>query len=138
MPVVPAAEMVIEHVAERAAATIDKVMESIAPDGRPFGMRKMSEREQLRHYMEEGLHDNPDAALNWIRTRVVELQKKIANLPPEIAQAVHPYDIVQRFAMVYSSRMETLLAEEQGKSIAQAEAPSISMELPEIDTSAEF
>jgi hypothetical protein len=138
MPVVPAAEKVIGDVSQRAYEAIDKVLDAIAPDGRPFGMRKKSEREQLKEYMEEGLHDNPEAALNWMRTRAAEMQKRMEGLPPDIVQSVHVYDIVQRYAMVYSSKMEALLLEEKSKDSARRTAPSISTEPLEIDEDAGF
>ncbi|MBK9613917.1 hypothetical protein [Candidatus Amarobacter glycogenicus] len=74
------------------------------PDGRRFREQAMSE-EQLKKYVEEGLHDNPAAAANWIRTRVVQLTQELQKWRPEMVAQVHPYDIVQTAAFKFSAKM---------------------------------
>lgn len=118
-------EEVIESVVAGVAADIDWLIDSFMPDGRPFGMEKLSEREQVRMYMESGLRNDREAAANWIRTKVQELQDSLAQfgVPPELILTVHPWDIVVRNAYAWSFKMEKLLQEESTKA-AHALAPT--------------
>ena len=85
----------IDSVVKSVADDVEFIIDSFMPDGRRFREQAMSEEEQLKKYVEEGLHDNPAAAANWIRTRVVQLTQELQKygVPPEMVAQVHPYDI---------------------------------------------
>ena len=126
--IVPLAENVVEDVAQRAAKIVERAMDAFAPDGRPFGMEERTDDERLDNYLQQGLHDNPDAALNWIRTHVAEVQQRLQGMPEDVIASIHPFDLVQRAAIVYSANMEELLRKRQDKElmdrVALAMAPT--------------
>jgi len=118
----------IDSVVKSVADDVEFIIDSFMPDGRRFREQAMSEEEQLKKYVEEGLHDNPAAAANWIRTRVVQLTQELQKygVPPEMVAQVHPYDIVQTAAFKFSAKMEKLL-KERDEGIGAAVAPPIPM-----------
>lgn len=121
-------DQVMDDVVQSSADDIEYLIDVFMPDGKPFGMEKQSEEDQLNRYLAEGLHDDPEAAKNWIRKRVGELVQlmRTFGVPGEQMKAVHPYDIVQTAAIVWSNHMESLLRERKSR-IAPAEevAPSV-------------
>lgn len=119
-------EDAIDSVVKGMADDIEFIIDSFIPDGRMFRQQPMSEDEQLEQYLAEGLHDNVDAALNWIRTRVVQLTQELQKygVPPEMVAQVHPYNIVETAAIKFSARMEKLLRERDG-GMGAAGAPPI-------------
>lgn len=121
-------EEIIDSVVKSMADDIDFIVDSFIPDGRKFRQQALSEDEQLDMYLKEGLHDNPDAAANWIRTRVVQLTQELQKygVPPEMVAQVHPYDIVQTAAFKFSARMEKLL-KERDEGTGAAGAPPVPM-----------
>lgn len=121
------AEDVIESVVQSVKADIDWLVDQFIPDGRAFGQEKRTEKEQLQAYVNSGLRDNPEVAANWIREKVSELTQMMQqfDVPPDLAATVHPYDIVIRAGLVFSAKMEKLLAEHANpliEQVAQAEA----------------
>jgi len=121
-------EEIIDSVVRSMADDVEFIIDSFMPDGRRFRERAVSEEEQLQMYLAEGLHDNPAAAANWIRTRVVQLTQELQKygVPPEMVAQVHPYDIVQTAAFKFSAKMEKLLRE-RDEGTGAAEAPPIPM-----------
>ena len=121
-------EDMIDAVARSVADDIEFIVDSFMPDGRRFRERSLSVDEQLEMYLKEGLRDSPDAAANWIRTRVVQLVQELQKygVPPEMVAQVHPYDIVQTAAFKFSARMEKLLREREAGTGA-AVAPPVPM-----------
>lgn len=109
-------EEIIDDVVKAFADDIEFIIDAFMPDGRRFREELLSEEEQLQMYLSEGLHDNADAAKNWIRSRVVQLTQEIQRygVPPEMAIRAHPYDIVETAAFKFSARMEKLLKEREG------------------------
>ena len=113
-------EEVVEEVIQSVADTLEMVLEDFMPDGVPFNKEPKTEAEQLQEYLESGLHDNPDAAANWIRTGVAQVTQKLQEwgVPPELITSIHPYNIVQVEGYKYSARMERLLRERMQDSVA--------------------
>ena len=100
-------EDLTEQVAEWVVEMIDLVFEAICPDGRPFGMERQTQAEQLETYV-TNLRGNPQGWVNWVTERVNQVFTHLADLPPEMQASVHPWDIVERAALEYSARMEAL------------------------------
>lgn len=135
------AEDVLESVVKSVKDDIDWLVDQFIPDGRAFGQEKRTEKEQLQAYLKSGLRDDPETAKNWIREKVSELTQmmQMFDIPPDLAATIHPYDIVIRAGLVFSAKMEKLLAEHATpllEQVAQAEptppptAPIMAGELP--------
>ena len=122
---VPAeAEGLIADTVESVAQNIEFLLEILMHDGRPFGMEIATEEEQIQQYLEEGLHDNVDACLNWIRTRVLQLVQLMTafGLTPEEQAFARPYDIVESSALHWSAKMERLIAKREQSALEDYEA----------------
>ena len=102
------------------------------PDGKPFGTEPVSEQEQVQRYLEAGMHDNPDANMNWIREKVGLLvdQLKQYGVTDDKINSVHPYDIVAYAGLVWSGHMEEKLARHASR--AQQIAQSVTDVIPSI------
>lgn len=100
-------EEAVDEVAEWAANYVEEVVDTLAPDGRAFGMKKLSKEEELKLYVQD-LRGNEEAWAEWIRDRVEKVKEMLAKsgLDEDAILQAHPYDIVQRNAIAYSSRME--------------------------------
>ena len=120
-------EMIAEEVSEWGKEYVNRIVDSLSPDGRPFGMEQSSERDQLRLYVSQ-LRGNKDAWLNWVRSKTQFIQTVLSGLPEDKILSVHPGDIALRFAYVYSHRMEQLLAEETKKAALRPTAPILPVE----------
>lgn len=107
----------IDELAEWMADQVEMVTDAIAPDGRPFGMEHLSEEEQIEKYLAEGLHDNTEACLNWIRTRVQGAQQRLLErgVPQEAIASYHLYDLYQKAALAMSAKYERLIREREEK-----------------------
>ena len=119
-------EALVDGVVKAVADDIEWMVDEIfIPDGRPFRQERMTEDEQVDEYVNSGLRDNHDAALNWMRQRVVMLTEKLSHygIPPEEVALIHPWDIVQTAAIKYSARMEKLIQKREGQGDADPSAP---------------
>lgn len=116
------AEEIIDDVAHWGVEYINGVVDALSPDGRPFGMEKRTQRDQLRDYMQ--LRGNHAAWGQWIEERAQRIRTLLqeARIDEEEINSVHPYSIVEAFAIQYSDRMERLLSREEAR--AREEAPS--------------
>lgn len=119
-------EEIIDNVVKAMADDIEFIVDSLMPDGRRFRQKTLSEKEQLAMYEQEGLHESPDACLNWIRTRVVQLTQELQKygVPPEMVAQAHPYDIVETALIKFSAKMEKL-RRERDAGIGAAQVPPI-------------
>lgn len=108
-------EEVVEDLSIWAVDYIDIVVGTLSPDGRVFGMKKLNEQEQIVMYRTQ-LRGNPQAWEDWINERVNSIKELISKsgLGEDVIRAVHPYDVVERFAVKFSSRMERLMQEYEG------------------------
>lgn len=113
---IDSAEHIVDEVAEWGIEFVEKVVDSLAPDGRAYGMEKRSQKELVREY-NESLRGNPDAWRQWIEeraTRIVTLLQE-QQVPEEEIVSVHPYSIAEKYAVAYSAQMERRLRKEEEK-----------------------
>ena len=123
-------EDIIDNIVTGLANDIEFITDTFMPDGKKFRQEQMSDDEALDKYLASGLHDNPQAAADWIRNGVMAITNKLAQygVPQELWASAHPYDIVQAAGFKFSYRMETLLRERQGKT---AQTPPVSFPVGE-------
>lgn len=106
-------EETVDVVADWAYLTIQKIVEVLSPDGRPFGYTELTDEEQLNeYYVYRG-----DAEL-WqskLAETVDDIVKRLSEsqLTPEQISSVHPMDIAQKYLIDYSAEMEILLEKKQ-------------------------
>ncbi len=135
------AEEIVDEVAEWGAEYVDRVVEALSPDGRPFGMEKRNDEELIKDYV-TNLRGNPDAWANRIRTMVAKGQQRLqqAGLTQDQIAGVHLYDVVERLNIEYSVQMERKIQQKQRKlrkanEVPVAEAPDGSP--PELEVEVE-
>ena len=104
-------ELISEMVADWAVEQIEAITEALSPDGRPFGMRALTEQEQLAEYLL--MRGNEEAWSKWINDRALGLIEQLegSGISPDKVAVIQPFDIVASFAVDYSARMETLIKE---------------------------
>jgi len=100
-------EEMIDSVVQSLADDVDMLMDTLAPDGRPYGQEPMGEREKLQKYEAE-YRGNPDAWSNLIRTQVAALNERLQSrgLPQDKILSGHLYNAVIAQAVKYSAGME--------------------------------
>lgn len=132
-------EEVMQDTVKVVADDFEWLLDIFMPDGVPFGMEKRSEQEQLEQYLSEGLHNDPEAAANWIRANVGILIAKLREFgaDEETIAAAHPFDIVQTAGYRWSAKMERLLGEKMRAAQATPVAPSVT-QLDELGTDEEW
>ena len=113
-------ETIADEVGTWAASQIQMILDTLMPDGVPYGGRKLTEREQVVFYM-KNLRGNPQAWSQYLNSRVKDISDNLEQLyskfqvdPASIAE-IHPWDIVIRRAVAYSAKMEKLLGEYEMK-----------------------
>lgn len=114
----------VEEVSQEGLSIYETILDTLAPDGRPFGKEPESKKEQLDTYLRM-YRGNPEAWADYMRNIVQLVQTEMAEAAPELAAAAHPYNIAQALAMEYSYKMERLFLAEQEKYAAMAEEPGI-------------
>lgn len=124
-------DAVAHELVKELADLVYLIRDMISPNGERWGMEKRSEHDQLMDYM-ENLHGNPDAWLNWIRTRVQALQESLSGVNPKLAMSAHPYNIAEAHAYAYSAKMERLWKKEieaaveaAGQEVAEPTTPPV-------------
>ena len=112
MTYIDSLEEVSEIVANWAANIVDTTIDSLAPDGRPFGMQELTENEQIAQYMT--LRGDSEAWSTWITDRDKSITDRLTSqgIDEEQIAEVQPFDIVESFAIDYSSRMEKLIGKQ--------------------------
>ena len=115
-------EKMEEDLAEWAAEYDRSVFKALAPDGRPFGMKKQSEREKLKEYME--LRGNPTAWLEFMDQLIAQAHQALDGIPDEEKAGIDPIALVHAYCLGYSRKMEALAEKEQTK--AEDAAPRLS------------
>lgn len=115
----------MEELAQLAANDLyeeyNDILDTLAPDGRAWGLEKRTTREQVAEYVALGLHDNEQSWIEWMNQRVAEIAKATADLDPQSVAAIHPWDIVVRYALDLASKMEAELERETGRYLEGAE-----------------
>lgn len=105
-------EDLIEHITDYIDDYIDTIINALMPDGRPFGFEKQTQKEELMDYMK--LRGNASAWWDWMATRVEYIMQKMDEvLTDEQKAQIKPWDIVYRYALNYSAKMERLYQREK-------------------------
>ena len=104
-------EEIVTEVANRAAEEIQAVIDTLAPDGRPFGQEKKSIEQQLDEY--RTIRNDVEAWKVWISNKALEITNPLmmGGVEQEKIDAVNPLAIAIAYMNDYSVRMEKLLAE---------------------------
>lgn len=101
-------EELIDELADFCDQYIDEIIRKLMPDGRPFGMEKQSIKDELRDYL--NIRGDAGKWWNWLADRIEYIeQKKQEMLNPEQQKQVSSVDIVYRYALNYSAKMEKAL-----------------------------
>jgi hypothetical protein len=107
------------------------IADAISPNGARWGLEKKPLHDQLMEYM-GNLRGNPDAWMNWIRTRVKAIEDTLQGIDPKLVTGVHPYSIAEAHAYAYSVKMERLWKKEieaateaAGKEVAEPTTPPV-------------
>lgn len=98
---------IVEAVSDYGADYVERVLDTLMPDGRPFGEERLSEADELRMY-ETQLRGNPLAWEQWIMQRNQRIQEMLqeSGLSQDEILNVHSLDITYRYAVAYSAKME--------------------------------
>jgi len=99
-------ELVVKEVAERCANDVQLIVNTLAPDGRPFGQELKSLDEQLDEY--RIIRNDVEAWKVWISNKALSIseQLKLGGVSEEKVVAINPLNVALAFMMDYSSRME--------------------------------
>lgn len=118
-------EEMIEDTVSTLVDDITAAIDDLMPDGRPFGVEPMTDKEKVALYVAQ-FRGSPDAWANLIRTQVAQAGQRLSmsGLPPDKLTEAHLYNAVIARAIVYSKEMEDLVrqAATSGMS-AEAEVP---------------
>ncbi len=102
-------EQVAEEVSDWAVGAINAIVETIMPDGVPFGMSEASEVEQVEQYMK--FRGSPEAWKGWIADRALLVVTQLASsgVSEEAVAMINPVAIAEQFAVGYSIDMEEII-----------------------------
>lgn len=101
-------DQMIRELSNDVELYIETVISALMPDGRPLGMEERTQDEELLFYL--GLRGDASKWWNWIAERVEHfIALASERLPPDKVEKLHPWDIVFRFALNYSAKMEQRL-----------------------------
>lgn len=104
-------EEVVDEVATRVATDIQSIVDTLAPDGRPFGQELKSTEEQLIDY--RGIRNDVEAWKLWISNRALKISQelKLGGVSEDKVAAINPLKLAVAFMIDYSTRMEKLIAD---------------------------
>jgi hypothetical protein len=104
-------EAVTEEIAEWAVDYIKDIVDTLAPDGRPFGTELKSTDEQLDEY--RLMRNDVTQWSMWISAKAETITNMLlgSGVGPEQLAVINPLRIAASFALDYSIRMEKLLEE---------------------------
>ena len=104
-------EAIVEEVVDKLAEEIEMVVNTLAPDGRPFGQELKSTEEQLIEY--RGIRNDVEAWKLWVSNKALQIteQLKMGGVGEDKIMALNPLNIALAYMFEYSSRMEKLLEE---------------------------
>lgn len=102
-------EKIAEEVSDWAVDAINAIVETIMPDGIPFGMSEASEPEQVAQYMK--FRGSPEAWKGWIADRGLLVVEQLAasGVSEEAIAMINPIAIAEQFAVRYSVDMEDII-----------------------------
>ncbi len=118
-------ERLVDVVSDWAVQTVLECVQAISPTGRGLFQAVQSDEEMLEDYMQ--LKGNPIAWGTYIMDAAQAIEQKLVDsgLQPDDITSVHPFDIAQKYAIVYSSDMEAKLAKLHGTTPALAGSPGL-------------
>lgn len=104
-------EAVVEEVVEILSEEIEMIVDTLAPDGRPFGQELKTPDEQLSEY--RVIRNDVEGWKLWVSNKALEIteQLKLGGVAEDKIQALNPLNIALAFMFDYSTRMEKLLEE---------------------------
>jgi hypothetical protein len=104
-------ESIAEVTAEWAADYIKSIVDTLAPDGRPFGRELKTTDEQLDEY--RLMRNDVQMWSMWISEKAEQITNMLmgSGVAPEQLSVINPLRIAASFALDYSIRMEKLLNE---------------------------
>ena len=104
-------EELVEILSDRAVETIERTIEHITTEGRPFGAITKSLEIQHEDYMK--VRGNPEAYARYIDSKARDLINQLMEdgIAEEDIASIHPYDIAIRFAIDWSYQMEKAMRE---------------------------
>ena len=93
-------------VADWAVAAINRIVEILTPNGRPYGHMEQTMSERLIEYM--ALRGNEQAWGQYILDSAQNIAQKLidSGLDQATMLSVHPWDIAAKYAAEYSIEME--------------------------------
>lgn len=102
-------EQAQKMVADWAVTAIQRIVDILTPDGRPYGYTEQTMDKQLVDYI--ALRGNEQAWGQYILDSAQNIAKKLVDsgLDQETMLSVHPWDIAAKYAAQYSIEMETEL-----------------------------
>ena len=102
-------EKIAEEVSEWAVDAINAIVETIMPDGVPFGMSEADEVEQVQQYMK--FRGSLEAWKGWIAERSLLVIEQLAasGVSEESIAMINPVAIAEQFAVQYSIDMEDII-----------------------------
>lgn len=108
-------ERIVDIVSDWAVQTVIDVTQSISPDGRGLFMVPQSDEEMLQDYLV--LRGQPMAWGTYIMDAAQSIEQKLldSGLPQDEIANVHPFDIAQKYAIMYSAEMEEKLSNLKSK-----------------------
>lgn len=103
-------ESIVNEVSTWMAEQVDRVISTLSPDGRPFGMDKLTVDEQLDEYRK--IRNSPEAWAMWINNKTTEIQNELTQqgVSIEAIGVINPQQLAISYATVYSQQMEKELA----------------------------
>lgn len=104
-------EDMVEEVSSRVAEDIQSIVDTLAPDGRPFGQEIKSEEERLNEY--RTIRNDVAAWKVWISNRALKISEelKLSGVSEDKIAALNPLAIAIAFMNDYSAKMEKLIAD---------------------------
>lgn len=131
---VPKVEQAATEIAKWYVALVDEAVSALMPSGRPYGMEKLTEQEEVDLYV-RNLRGQTDKWAAWMMERVGTITGRLQGMPPEVVATIHPFDIVRNAAIVYSDIIEKKLSKLSDKMTPSSDAPFVS---PPSDEGAEW
>lgn len=103
-------EKVVEQVSDWAVDIILQVKKALGD--RPFGLLDQSPEEEMMNY--EKLRGNPQAWFQYIDGKAQDMVAQLTaqRIPPEKIATIRPYEIVIRYVMDWSKKMEDRFSQE--------------------------
>ena len=102
-------EAIVDEVSTILAEEIQLIVDTIAPDGRPYGQQLKSDEEQLIEY--RTIRNDVESWKIWISNKAMEIttQLQMSGVGEDKIAAINPLNIAIAFMLDYSVKMEKKL-----------------------------